>query len=981
MAYCEWVWSLHTDCQTADAGWPEEEQLLGQELFSLEIALDVWQQGARATQYRINDSHELWNRWVSIELEELSKDSTPERNQRLRQIFLDRLQTPHSGWDDTSQMFSTYLTKYDETSYESVMVEATRLAERAKNLYSLREVHELELRRAVESGDIEAQRYEMRDYLDWEGKQTRLKPKKGKEPSPLILCVALYERALSSTALGSDSTIWLDYIVFIVQNQQSQEVQSVLSVIPRATVHCPWSGTLWARYILTAESLGLPHSDIESIKHAATNAHLDRDGMENVVEVYIAWCGYLSRRASISGASDEDVDVAEMGLHTALESVRDWGQRLHGKEYKGDPLFRIERIMIQYLTQKASIEEARGYWKRLITTHENSYEFWQQHYLWEMTVRLPNLPPALATEVLVQAVHRSKLDWPEKMMEVYVRHCNNYTNARTLLTALDTVHFRSKLVADRRAKEAALYAQQQPVIEKTTVTEPPSSSKRKREDPSGEFEENSNKKVKSAENGLDQEAIAEQHLKRDRENTTALVTNLPVAVTQTKVRQYFKDYGHINSLTLRDEDDKTSSTALIEFRSNDDVQSALLRDSKYFADKQIQVVAATGFTLYVTNYPPAADDKYIRNIFKDCGEIFDIRWPSLKYNTHRRFCYVTFRSHAAAAAATKLDGQTLSGGFKLSALYSDPTRKKTREGAIAEGRELHVTGLDSSLKDDDLKGVFFKYGNVETVRILTTRTGESKGAGFIVFEKKEDANSALALDKTKLKSRVMTVELSIGKNFKPSATSKGTSASPAPDADGDSVMSPSPIPDANMNTHAPPGPPRTEITDRTITVMNIPDTINDARVRAIAEPFGSIVKLVLRPDHQGAIIEYANATSAGMAGLGLENYEIVPGRRLRTGGMKDLFGEKDEIKTDRIQAGPGKKIPATFIQPSAPVRRPGAGGRGGLGTKRGLGYTAPKPTSSSSAGARETNGNGKADENGPPKSNADFKAIFLGGGT
>jgi hypothetical protein len=72
-AYCEWVWSLYTDCQTADAGWPEEEQLLGQELFSIDTALDVWRQGAQATQFRLNDSHELWNRWMSIEIEQFSK--------------------------------------------------------------------------------------------------------------------------------------------------------------------------------------------------------------------------------------------------------------------------------------------------------------------------------------------------------------------------------------------------------------------------------------------------------------------------------------------------------------------------------------------------------------------------------------------------------------------------------------------------------------------------------------------------------------------------------------------------------------------------------------------------------------------------------------------------------------------------------------------------------------------------------------------
>jgi len=979
-AYCEWFWSLYTDCQTADAGWPEEEQLLGQELFSLETALDIWQEGARATQFRLNDSHELWNRWISIELEQLSKNPTRENVERVSKIFLERLQTPHSTWDDTSQRFSTFISSYDEASYESTMVEVTRLAERAKNLFGARETHELKLQKAIDSGDVEAQRYEMRDYLDWEQKQARMKSKKGKEGSPLILCVALFERVLSSSALGSDPTLWQDYIVFIGQNDQTQ-LPDILSVLQRATTHCPWSGTLWARYILAAEAERLAHSHIENLKHAATNANLDRDGMASVVEVYIAWCGYLSRRASIPGASDEDVDVAEMGLHTALESVRDWGQRLHGKEYRGDPQFRIERAMIQYLTQRGSVAEARGYWKRLVQTHADSYEFWQQYYLWEMTVRLTSAPPSLATEVLIQAVHRQTLDWPEKMMEVYIRHCNIYADAETLLRAMDTVHHRTKYVTARREKEAAeaaaMYAQQSRIEEQTASTDSPSgASKRKREAASEEVDGTTSKKVKSADQGLDQEALREQHVKRDRENTTVLVTNFPPEVTQTKVRQYFKEYGHINSITVKTELGGLSATALIEFRSNEDVQSALLRDGKYFVDKQINVVAATGFTLFVTNFPPTADDAYIRNLFKDCGEVFSIRWPSLKYNAHRRFCYVSFRSEADAAAATKLNGEMLPGGYKLSAMYSDPSNKKSRGGAMAEGRELHITGLDYALAEDDIKEVFSKYGTVEAVRILKTMAGASKGAAFVVFEQKEEAETALVLDKTKLKSRIMTVELSTGKNFKATATSKGASASPAPDADGDSIMSTSPAPETHINSHAQHGPSSTEISNRTMTLMNIPDTVNDARVRAIVEPFGSIVKLVLRPDHQGAIIEFADSASAGRASLGLENHEIVPGRRLRTGGMKDLFKEKDEIRIDRILS---KKEAANFIKPSAPIRRPGP--KGGLGTKRGLGYTAPKSTSGPSAGAGKTNGNGQANEKAPPKSNADFKAMFLSGGT
>lgn len=988
LAYCEWFWSLYTDCQNGDAGWPEEEQQVGQELFSLAVALDVWHEGAQATQYRLNDSHELWNRWMSIELEQLSKAPSREKVERARNLFFDRLRIPHATWDETSQMFSTFVTKFDEPAWEATMIESTKVGRIAKELYSNREPHELRLQRAIDSGDREAVKVEMTAYLAWESNQALYKPKRGAAASPLILCAALYERALSSTPLGLDSSIWEDYIVFLTNHRDEaveNQLPAVLPVIQRATNHCPWSGALWARYILSAEAESLPFSTMEQIKHAATNTReLDRDGMGSVIEFYIAWSGYLKRLTMIAGATDDDIDVAEMGLPTALEDVQEWGKRRHGKEWKGDPLFRIERIFIQHLTQKGAILEAREYWKRLVHTHADSYEFWQQYYLWEMTVRTPVGPPTHATGVLIQAVGRKTLDWPEKIMEIYLRHCNNYEEVDALLKAMSTVHRVTKLVATRREREAAeaaaAYAQQQPAVPTEVLGEDESTSgasKRKREPESEDPEGGAQKKVK----GVDREAVRAQHAKRDRENTTILVANLPAEVTQTKVRQYFKEYGHLNNVTLKTEADKQSTTALIEFRTPEEAQSALLRDSKYFGEKQLQVTPGTGLTLYVTNYPPTADDTFLRHLFKDCGEIFSIRWPSLKHNTHRRFCYISFRTAEAAAAATKLDGHFLGGKYKLSAKYSDPANKKDREGAMAESREIHITGLDSSISEQELTEVFSKYGKVEKARILTTMTGDSKGAAFVAFEKKEEANAALELDRTKLKSKILTVELSTGKNFKPTATIvKGLSASPAPD--GGSAMSPSPAPDAHNNTHAQHAPVRSETSNRTITLMNIPDTVNVARVNAIVEPYGELVKVVLRPDHQGAIVEYADAASAGKAALALENHEIVPGRRLRTGGLKDLFAEKDEIRTDRIQVGQGKKPAAGFMQqPGAPVRRPGAGGRGGLGQKRGLGYSAPKPANA--AGAAEVNGHGPggAEENKKPKSNADFKAMFVSGGT
>src|SRR4051812_10573661 len=119
MAYCEYFWSLYTDCQPgSDAGWPLEELQLGRETFTLDVALNLWQQGYEAVQYRLSDSHELWNRWVSLELELLARTATEAGIRRITHLFKNRLTVPHASWDATAQMFSSFLSEHNKASYE-----------------------------------------------------------------------------------------------------------------------------------------------------------------------------------------------------------------------------------------------------------------------------------------------------------------------------------------------------------------------------------------------------------------------------------------------------------------------------------------------------------------------------------------------------------------------------------------------------------------------------------------------------------------------------------------------------------------------------------------------------------------------------------------------------------------------------------------------------------------------------------------------
>jgi RNA recognition motif-containing protein len=987
LAYCNYFWSLWADSQSDTAGWPEEEQMMGRELFSFGSALDLWQQGYEAIKYRISDSHLLWNRWISLEMEQLEKTKTPEGVKRITHLYRDRLITPHLTWDDTSQMYSSFLSEYNRAVWEEAMKDVTALSQDAKRLMAKRDSFELKLQQTSRDDDVEAQKRAMIEYLEWETSQTD-----GSQDSAdtnFNLCCGLYARALTGI-FASDESIWHEHIVFLSSSYaDSNAPEILLNALRRAVQHCPWSGRLWNRLILCAEEAKLDFSEVESIKHAATSENqLYKHGMESMIEMYVAWCGFLKRTAMDASATDEAVDVADVGLSAALEDVDVVGKRLYGKDFQGDPKFRLERIYIQYLTEKKrAIDEARLQWNKLAKAqiHADSHDFWFRYYMWEMLIfSSTNTPnsittssaginfriPVLATAVLQRAVSRPTIDWPEKVLDVYMQHCNDYELSHSVRRAADAVQKAESSIAKRRTLEqeekAAAYTAYygaQPAADHDEAVSggaSPGQSKRKRED-AVESQEHAgtNKRQKSD---------YESGLRRDRENTSVIVTNLPAEVTQTKLRQYFKEYGHINNITafVREKDGQ-SSTALIEFSVPDEAQSALLRDGKFFGQSQITVQSGHDLTIYVANYPPTADEDYIRQLFQDCGDILSIRWPSLKVNSHRRFCYVSFRDNDASAKAVAKEGTLLNGKYKLLAKYSDPNRKKNREGAVAEGREVHVSGLNPSTTEEEIREVFSKYGTITRINIPRSMSGKGRGFAFVDFETKDEAEKAtVELNKTKLFNQILQVEVSKPSNVKPTAYSiSHDPESPAlhmtDDVEGDK--------NTNSSTSA------VDITTRTIALMGLADTVNDARVRALVEPYGPIIKLVLQPSHGGARIEFADSSAAGKASLQLSNKEFE-GRKLRVGSLDDLRHAKAERVEDRIvsrgQSSAKKDKPSGGIErsfiPSSIIRRPTLGRPG---PKRGLGFQAPRVVPISNVKPENENKEPAA------KSNADFKELFL----
>ena len=571
LIYAQWMLSLYRNANTNDAGvagWSEEERMMAREVFSWQQVLAVWQRGALATNTRINDSQLLWEPYSDLLLQDLGSSPQPEQVSRMHSHFQFRLQYPHATWDQTFQSYSTFVSRYDDRNYESVMADMNHAARPAKRVYEARDLKELGLLRASQQNDRVAELQCFYEYLEFE-KTVR----KQKHQVDFELLDTLYQR--STLRFPANTELWEAYVMFLNDEISNHAIRkdNRLSVLEQAIRHCPWSGSLWGQYLLAAEVAKLSFAEIGELKHRATSSGLlDAGAMEEVLKVHSAWCSFLRRRAFAEGATDEERDVAEVGIRSAIEDMDTAGRSKYGNTYQGDPEFRLEKIYIQYFTQCRNWDAVRETYRKLVSSKGDAYDFWLRWYWWEMMVwsqsalgeKYANggkfVKPTDATKVLQQAIKRQSLDWPEKIIESYRSHCEDYEDAEQVQQALAQIWKATRAVQSRREKEAYEAQQAQMIQDQQQLQQQVAHGqngidsheeinfvgKRKREDEEAEGapvkrpreEEEGAVSPGHTENDITTENLA---LRRDREHSTLVVKNLAATTTEVKIRQFFRD--------------------------------------------------------------------------------------------------------------------------------------------------------------------------------------------------------------------------------------------------------------------------------------------------------------------------------------------------------------------------------------------------------------------------------------------------------
>jgi len=176
--------------------------------------------------------------------------------------------------------------------------------------------------------------------------------------------------------------------------------------------------------------------------------------------------------------------------------------------------------------------------------------------------------------------------------------------------------------------------------------------------------------------------------------------------------------------------------------------------------------------IHVNNLAWSITEEQLENYFSEFGEIVTKKIPTRPKGGSKGFGFITFQTEEAAKNAVEKMNNVSIEDRRIGVVFSTSVEKKkeksspAKEEVVEETNKLLVRELAWAVKNTDLKEEFGSFGNLQRQQVVKTKTGKSKGYGFVVFETVEEAKAAKeAMDGKEIKGR--SIEVHFSKNADP----------------------------------------------------------------------------------------------------------------------------------------------------------------------------------------------------------------------
>lgn len=327
--------------------------------------------------------------------------------------------------------------------------------------------------------------------------------------------------------------------------------------------------------------------------------------------------------------------------------------------------------------------------------------------------------------------------------------------------------------------------------------------------------------------------------------------------------------------------------------------------------------------IFIKNLDELIDNKALHDTFAAFGNVLSCKVATDEHGRSKGYGFVHYETGEAADNAIKAVNGMLLNDKKVYVGHhiSRKERQSKLDEMKAQFTNLYVKNLDPETSQEDFEKMFAEFGNVTSALLSIDENGKSRGFGFVNYENHEEAQKAVdALHDSEINGRKLFVSRAQKKAEREEELRRSYEQ-------------------AKMEKLS-------KYQGVNLYIKNLEDDVDDDKLRAEFEPFGTVTSCKVMRDEKGTskgfgFVCFSTPDEATKAVAEMNNkmigtkplyVSLAQRREVRRQQLESQIAQRNQIRMQQAAAAglPGGYINGPMYYPPGPGFPP-QGGRGMMG--------------------------------------------------